>query len=349
MIAIDLFAGIGWGMACKALGIREFGVEIMPEAVETRRLNGLETPERDVWIALAKPRGHYDMLIASPPCQTFSMAGIGAGRRALDEVLLALYELVRTGDVDELREFGARHDDRTALVLAPLAWIQQDRPRIVVLEQVPTVQPVWEAYADVLRSWGYSVDTRILHAEQYGVPQTRRRSILVARNDGVPVALPTPTHSRYYPRDPKRLDPGVKPWVSMAEALGWGMTERPYPTIASARSTGGPDKEKVGGSAARAVIYAEQEAGRWAYERPATTVVGSFNPDVISAPGYRTAGGHSRQNEPGSIRVSMEQAARLQSFPDGMQWAGSKSKKFMQIGNAVPPGLAWAILKVVLA
>jgi DNA (cytosine-5)-methyltransferase 1 len=77
------------------------------------------------------------------------------------------------------------------------------------------------------------------------------------------VAPPAPTHSRYYPRTPEKLDESVARWVSMADALGWGMTARPYPTIACSRTTGGPDKEKVGGSAARASIYAEQAAGRW--------------------------------------------------------------------------------------
>jgi DNA (cytosine-5)-methyltransferase 1 len=106
------------------------------------------------------------------------------------------------------------------------------------------------------------------YAEQYGVPQTRKRAILVARAPWMrarygPAALPAPTHSRYYPRNPAKLDAGLPRWVSMAEALGWGMTARPYPTLASGRTTGGPDREKVGGSEARRAIYAERDAGRW--------------------------------------------------------------------------------------
>jgi DNA (cytosine-5)-methyltransferase 1 len=167
----------------------------------------------------------------------------------------------------------------------------------------------------------------------------------------------------------------------MAEALGWGMTERPYPTVACSRSTGGPDKEKVGGSGARAQIYAERDAGawvrfgnqdnsavrdvsepaatlrfgerlnacHWVFERPATTVVGSFPPETIAAPGYRvsTADG-SRQNAPDSVRVSLEEAALLQSFPSGYPWQGSKTKKFQQVGNAIPPLLALNVLRSVI-
>lgn len=357
MIALDLFAGTGWGVACQRLGIAELGVEIMPAAIETRTVNSMETPWFDVWETLRPNAGlpPYRLLIASPPCQTFSIAGIGAGRRALDEVLEAVNEGV-WDDPDDLRAFGEKHDPRTALVLAPLAHIIRDEPETVVLEQVPTVLPVWQAYAELLRNFGYSVAVEIVRAEQYGVPQTRKRAILIARRDGEAV-MPVPTHSRFYERDPKRLDIGVEKWVSMAEALGWGMTARPYPTVAGARETGGPDKEKVGGSHARATIYAERDAGRWipelgqewALERPATTIVGSFNPQVIAAPGYRTVGGPSRQNAPGSIRVNLEQVSALQSYPPGFDWRGSKTAKFQQVGNAVPPLMAEAILKAATA
>jgi DNA (cytosine-5)-methyltransferase 1 len=74
------------------------------------------------------------------------------------------------------------------------------------------VAPLWEACARVLRRCGYSVATGVLRAEQYGVPQTRQRAILVARSPQLtgllgPAVLPPPTHSRYYNRTPQRLDP----------------------------------------------------------------------------------------------------------------------------------------------
>lgn len=225
--AIDLFAGTGWGVACKELGIDEVGVELMPEARATREANGMRNWLADVWDVLAtadpdSPEFKAALLIASPPCQSFSMAGKGEGRRALTEVL----GLIDSGaylDVSELRAFGERHDMRTALVLTPLTYVAQHRPPYVVLEQVPQVLPVWERMAVELRGWGYSVVTAVLNSEQFGVPQTRKRAILIARSDGVEARMPTPTHSRYYPRDKARMDLGVLPWVSMAEALGWNL------------------------------------------------------------------------------------------------------------------------------
>lgn len=76
----------------------------------------------------------------------------------------------------------------------------------------------------------------------------------------------------------------------------------------------------------------------WALTRPATTIVGSFCPDVVAAPGYRTT--TSRQNAEGSIKITEQDALILQSFPPDYPLQGSRSKRFEQVGNAVPPRVA---------
>lgn len=222
--ALDLFAGTGWGVALQARGIREGGVEIMPEAQASRAAAGMETIYSDVWDGLLSDdpiRFPHSLQIASPPCQSFSLAGKGTGRAALDDVLRAIDDRAFQRP-ERLRALGAETDDRTALVLTPLAHVHRDRPMFVAWEQVPPVLPVWEACAVVMRDMGYSVWAGIIRSEQYGVPQTRRRAVLIARADGIDAAPPTPTHSRYYEREPQRLDAGVLPWVSMADALGFG-------------------------------------------------------------------------------------------------------------------------------
>lgn len=444
--ALDLFAGTGWGVACKRLGIEEMGVEIMPEACETRRLNGMETVYHDVWDGLKLSDvehemfyGEYQLLIASPPCQTFSAAGNGAGRRALNEVIEAI-QAHAYKDPAELHAFGEKHDPRTALVLSPLAYIWRDRPRYVALEQVPTVLPVWQEYAAVMRGWGYDVETAVLNAEQYGIPQTRRRAILVASLTG-PAVLPMPTHSRYYSRTPEKLDPGVRKWVSMAEALGWGRTDAPVHTVtggvhgptdrwasggnnarkAMDAAIGGPnwlprtdtpetdgrtkyadrfDVEEVatiqtyptahknmgrgmverygerpgrdgtepaftvrasaGGTEPGGFILREADGTErkldqdeaaalqtfparpeWAFVRPSTTIMG--DPRIAAA-------GHHDHHMEGAYRATQAEAHRLRTFPEEppFQWAGTKSKVFLQIGNAVPPLLAQRILEALL-
>jgi len=300
--ALDLFAGTGWGVACKRLGIEEMGVELMPEACETRRLNGMETVYNDVWDGLKLSDvehelfyGEYQLLIASPPCQTFSAAGNGAGRRALNEVIEAI-QAHAYKDPAELHAFGEKHDPRTALVLSPLAYIWRDRPQYVALEQVPTVLPVWEEYAEVMRGWGYDVQTAVLNAEQYGVPQTRRRAILVASLTG-PAVLPTPTHSRYYSRTPEKLDPGVQKWVSMAEALGWGRTDAPVHTITG--GTHGPtDRWASGGNGVRRRMDEASRTDAW-----------------IRKPGVGEAQGRTEYAE----RFDVEEVAAIQTYPTILQ------------------------------
>lgn len=226
VVALDLFAGAGgWSVACRRLGIKEYGVEFMDAAIQTREANGFNTEYKDVWDGLFDPSivPEYSLLIASPPCQGYSLAGKGSGRKALDDVLRMIAEGAYA-DPHMLKDFAAHGvDDRDVLVLSPLAYIYRDGPQFVALEQVPAVLPVWEEYAKLMRTWGYSVDVANIQAETLGVPQTRKRAILVARLDGGAsegTLLPTPTHSKYHSRTPEKLDPGVKPWVSMHEALG---------------------------------------------------------------------------------------------------------------------------------
>lgn len=374
MKALDLFAGTGWGVACKWLGIEEDGVEMMPEAVATREANGMKTIYRDVWEGLTlsakefqRTYGKYCILIASPPCQTFSAAGNGAGRKALDEVLEAI-ALHAYKNPELLKEFGEKHDDRTALVLTPLAYIYRDMPEYVVLEQVPTVQPVWEAYAEVMREWGYTVDTAVLNAEQYGVPQTRRRAILVARLGG-PISLPKPTHSRYYSRTPEKLDPGVEKWVSMREALGWKKDDatfvqnnrmahqavrtldQPAPTVTAGHDSGNRGFHTEDGFqiATPEEVAALQSYPTWLRSNYGTSGDKDNRGErSIDTPAATITSKASRNKWDGIRGMSESEASTLQSFEHPFVWCGAKSKQYLQIGNAVPPVLAAAILSVII-
>lgn len=118
MTTIDLFAGPGErDVAATRLGLNPWGIELDSAACATRKAAGLHTWQADVALALpllieSQAKRPVIGLIASPPCQTFSMAGKGAGRAALDLVLAVLADVAAGADIDL-----ARFDDpRTGLV-----------------------------------------------------------------------------------------------------------------------------------------------------------------------------------------------------------------------------------------
>lgn len=377
---VDLFAGPGgWDVAARGLGLSGVGIELDASTCETREAAGLATVEGDV--------RHYrpaDLpaagLIASPPCQTFSQAGRGSGRAALDLVLGCVTAMASGTGLSQLARAGTFTDERTGLVLEPLRWALEaadtGQPyRWVALEQVPSVLPVWQAMAAVLATRGYGTAVGYVNAEQHGVPQTRKRAVLMARL-GDEARLPVPTHSRFYMREPARLDEGVAPWVSMAQALGWGASELVgFPrqgdqwdegvtiggTTYRARDLRSADNPAfVVTSKARswqrylAAVAAEVEPRvnnqsgtefdlAWPAYRPAPTIAGRH---LVTMPGenanrFNPAATKSRND---GIRVQAWEAGVLQTFPPDYPWRGTRTRIFGQIGNAIPPLMAAAVL-----
>jgi DNA (cytosine-5)-methyltransferase 1 len=321
MIADDLFAGAGgWDLAAANLGIHARGIENMKEARATRDAAGLTTIHDDVWTF--EPDGNAEGLIASPPCQTFSAAGKGAGRKALDDVLAAIWTGAHM-DIDALRDVGEQvGDQRTALVLTPLHFAMTGGYEWLAWEQVPTVLPVWQACVEVLRAAGWKAWAGLAQAEMYGVPQTRKRAFLIASRHGI--AETPPTYSRYHSRSPERLDEGVAKWVSMAEALGW-----PPGQVVSNYNRGGV----LGNPGTRSI------------DAPAFTVTSKSDRDRVRFLRMTKMANSAQRNVDEPVaRITIREAGILQSFPAGYPWQGNKGKQFLQVGNAVPPGLAHAAL-----
>lgn len=354
---LDLCAGTGVGVGVRNLGAEELGVEIMPAAIQSRDLNGMITAYENMWdIERAEDFRPFDTLWASPPCQTFSLAGRGAGRQALDDVLrlIAHEPWAHSQDLRLMKRISTAlfDDERTALVLVPLAYAYWYRPSTIAFEQVGPVLPVWEAAAEYLRSLGYSTWTGLLYSEQYGVPQTRKRAYLLASKEKE-VGPPIPTHSRFHVRDPQRLDPGVEKWVSMAEALGWEDGVAGFPRRAD--SLGGT--VTIGG-----VQYRERDLRDVAHPSQTVTekarswqfiannrLANSARRDVAQPAPTITAGhdsGNRVWTDGESARlVTTVEAQQLQSYPGPFQFAGSRTKQFLQIGNAVPPRVAQRVLE----
>lgn len=132
-------------------------------------------------------------------------------------------------------------------------------------EQVPPVLELWSHCAQLLSGLGYHCWTGILSAERFGVPQTRKRAILMASLDS-PVHPPRPTHQAYVPGEPARhehtLEGEILPWISMAEALEGDLwPEIPAPTVtAGGAGSGGIETFGRGGRRRINRATAEREA-----------------------------------------------------------------------------------------
>lgn len=370
---VDLFAGPGgWDTGVRMAGYDGplLGVELEPWACATAEAAGHARLCADVSTLPTDIFTGVDGLIASPPCQTFSRAGNRKGTA----------------------------DPRGELVYQPLRWIKALMPRWVACEQVPDVLPIWQETAYQIRPLGYSTWTGLLLAADYGVPQTRLRAFLIARLDGI-AAPPPATHSK----DAHGTDlfgGNVLPWVSMADALGWGLEDRPAWTVtgggtenggaevfgnakcreklrmmaagrtglALPRDPGRDPSDTITGKGTAAWVYvngnqanaarrpatapaptvhfgAASNDVRWYFDRPSTTVQST---NRIGKPGHKNWENGESQFEQDSVRVSVEEAAILQGFPPGYPWQGSKTKCYEQVGNAVPPPLAAAVVAPLL-
>lgn len=355
--AVGQFGGIGWGFACRELGIDETGIDIEPTVELTRKSLGWDAVCADILDVDPADYAGVDGLISSPPCQSWSRAGKGLG---LD-------------------------DPRGELVWQPLVWALAIRPRWVVCEQVPEARGAFELIAHRLREVGYHATTYTISAETLGVPQTRLRVFLAAHYDR-PVDRPALTHQRYRKGRP-RVEPadmlGHLPWVSMAEALGVGFLDRPGLTVRGASESGG-GHGMDGGSGARQTIaeaFAEgrwqlhakdqANAGRrymtepaptlltrsinaafWPAERPSTTVCADPR---VGSPMHHTGSqnaGAVPVEEAGAdkpVALTEAQGCALMGFPPGTaeHLQGNKAERWRIIGNAVCPPVAAAVLRTV--
>lgn len=282
---------------------------------------------------------HVDVVIGGPPCQGFSL-------------------------LNKQRE----GDPRKQLWRAYLEVVERVRATVFVMENVPELLASFEfrQIKERAESLGYMVVSAVLNAADYGVPQRRKRAIVIGSLKGVP-RLPEPTHT-----DPKKTSSlfsrGLLPWETVGRAIGDlpepGGTEMqvgilPPPLDLHFGRT--PTKESLlryqcipeGGNRfdlqkrrpdltpqcwIKKTSGGTDLFGRLWMDRPAFTIRTEF---------FKPEKGrylHPRRHRP----ITHREAARLMSFPDSVTFLGTKIEVARQIGNAVPPVLAKKIAHSVL-
>jgi DNA (cytosine-5)-methyltransferase 1 len=282
-------------------------------------------------------RGELDCLIGGPPCQAFSVYNHQRGM----------------------------HDERSGLFREYLRIVEGLQPKWVVMENVTGITSVGggqavEEILSGLAEHGYQVETRVLKAEEYGVPQERRRILFIGNRLGLPIVWPEPTHG------PDRALPYVTVWDALSDlpALlnGEDRGTMPYacpPKNDYQRYLRGPSVQVLNHSAPRLSKVNLQrmkhipQGGSWrdipfdllpegmkrAKRSDHTKRYGRIQPEGLSCTILTKCDIHwGAYIHPFQDRtLTVREAARIQSFPDWFCFAGPRTEQYVQVGNAVPP------------
>lgn len=353
-LAIDLFSGAG-GLSA---GIEAAGwtvalaVDHDARALETHRSNfpGLAldldlsmSENRDVVVDLLAPLS-IDLVAGGPPCQPFSRAGRSKIR-----------SLVNAGLRDE-------YDNRRELWSAFLDIALRVRPRAIVMENVPDMGlgddfRVVRYMVEEIERAGYETSLQIVDAWKFGVPQHRKRLILLARRDGYdfrwPEEVSAVTTLRDAIGDLPRLG-GVTGGREMAYLQEGRQSEFAAKMRASSQNDViydhmtrpvRDDDLQIFQMMDSSTLYSQipESLRRYKadsfddkYKRLDWEDVSRSITAHIAKDGYWYI--HPEEHRTLTVR----EAARIQTFPDGFRFSGTRSDAFKQIGNAVPPLLGEA-------
>jgi DNA (cytosine-5)-methyltransferase 1 len=365
---IDLFSGagglsLGFEMANFRVGL---AIELEENYYNAYKLNHPETLclNRDITeLACAEISNKFVKkkeiggIIGGPPCMGFSTVG---NRRP--------------------------DDPRNTLIYYFIQWVDYFKPQFFVMENVPgilsmskgkVVEKVIELYSEI----GYSCKMEVLLAADYGVPQLRRRVFFIGTpEDSVP-SLKIQKTNRKEDNQKKSFEKDVlnsyltvndvisdildiKPFVKKrTENL---VKEYSHPPKTQFQEYLREESDKLYDHFApnhselvmKRISHIDQGKnhsslpkeyqlkggypniyGRLHLNKPADTITG--NCGCVSAPGRFI---HPTQNR----AISVREAARLQSFPDNYRFCGSMRDKYKQVGNAVPPLMAYAVAKSII-
>lgn len=292
--------------------------------------------------------GEIDVIVGGPPCQGYSVYNHQRGAQ----------------------------DPRAGLFREYLRIVKGIQPRWLVMENVTGITSI--AGGNIVReifegmaSLGYRVDMRVLKAEEYGVPQERRRVFFIATRTDAPILFPDPTHG-----------PGLEPFVTVWDAIS------DLPALKNGEGDSGslpyPNKPQNGyqailrGDCTRIFNHSASRLSRVNEERMRHIPPGGSWRDIpreLLPAGMLKAKRSDHTKRYGRPRktdlactiltkcdvhwgayihpvqdrsITVREAARLQSFPDFFEFMGSRTEQYVQVGNAVPPLLGRRVAEALL-
>lgn len=337
MRAISLFAGAG---GC-SLGFSQRGVEIIAAfdndnaAVQTYNKNFCGNLCRNVDLSecdfqsmrneLGLRYGEIDLVIGGPPCQGFTTAG------------------------------GRFWDDpRNKLIQNYVHALEQFFPRWFMMENVEGILTTRNGVyllksLEKMIELGYSINLEKIYAQEFGVPQRRKRVLIVGNREGKTFRFPQPkekAHGAIYKKSTTTLRNAIEDlerkedlaidhvFKSESEIQltriknlqqGQSMKDLPeelqhesFKRRSKRRVCDGTPSEKRGGAPAG--------MKRLNYDEPCLTITSVATSEFI----------HPIEDRCLTIR----ECARIQTFPDSFGFCGTERQKLLQIGNAIPPLLA---------
>lgn len=308
--AIDLFAGAGGlSLGLRAAGIESvMAVEIMADAAATYAMHSLraELYQTDIRRIDFKQWRGVDFIVGGPPCQPFSIGGLRRG--SMDQRDL-IPEFVRA--------------------------VLEAQPRAFIMENVPGLASFGPYLRSVLAPLmgEYRVSApQVVNAADYGVPQSRRRLIVVGMRDRAEFQLVPSNGRRAVAGDVLTSEPKGEPNRSKV-IYAKRPDLRPNPYQGHLFNGGGRAVEL--GKPAPTILAAA--GGNKTHFLDLGDQIPAYHRHLLS-------GGSPRVGElVGARRLTVLESAALQSFPDGIEFAGSRSSQYTQVGNAVPPRLGEAV------
>lgn len=321
-LGIELFAGCG-GMSTGFLdaGLRvAAGFEIDARAVDAYNYNhnyrngtgfisDLSRATGAELLSRANLEG-VDFVIGGPPCQPFSIAGKRQGK----------------------------HDTRADLVGHFIRLVGELNPSAFLLENVPNLASIsngefLKETKERLRSLGYTVEHSIISAADFGVPQNRKRLVVLGIKGTGPAYFPAPTHGAV-----------EMPYVSAAMAIG------DLPDAGEFGETGIYNHEPT--------VHSADMISRFNALEPGKRERGSFHDRLHpDRPSYtlRAGSGNFSPLRPVHYKynrvLTVRESARLQGFSDDFLWPDRipRLQQYRQVGNAVPPPMAGALAECLAA